>query len=154
MARHNKWQDSVQLAAAKEEVFRTRLTIDGSRINIDMDCGTPTASLLTVKLLLNSIISTRGAKFMTIDIKDFYLNTPMERPEYLRMKMANFPDDVIEHYKLKDKVDAKGNLYVKCMKGMYGLPHVGIIAQRLLEERLNKAGYHQSDRTPGFWKHE
>ena len=110
----------------KKEVFRTRLTVDGSRINIDMDCWTPTASLLTVKLLLNSVISTRGAKFMTIDIKDFYLNTPMERPEYLRMKIANFPDDVIEHYKLKDKVDVKGNLYVKCTKGMYGLPHAGV----------------------------
>lgn len=28
----------------KEEVFRTRLTVGGSRINIDVDCGTPTAS--------------------------------------------------------------------------------------------------------------
>ena len=138
----------------KEEVFRTRLTIDGSRINIDMDCGTPTAGLLTVKMLLNSVISNRGAKFMTLDIKDFYLNTPMDRPEYLRMKIANFPEDVIEHYKLKDKVDAKENLYVKCVRGMYGLPHAGIIAQKLLEERLNKAGYYQSDMTPGFWKHE
>ena len=112
----------------KEEVFRTRLTVNGSRINIDMDCGTPTASLLTVKMLLNSVMSTRGAKFMTIDTKGFYLNTIMERPEYLRMKIANFPDDVIKHYKIKDKVGAKGNLYVKCVKGMYGLPHAGIIA--------------------------
>ena len=37
---------------------------------------------------------------------------------------------------------------------MYGLPHARIIAQKLLEERLNKAGYHQSDKSPGFWKHE
>ena len=138
----------------KEEVFRTRLTVNGSRIKIDMDCGTPTASLLTVKMLLNSVISTRGAKFMTIDIKDFYLNTPMERPEYLRMKIANFPDNVIEHYKLKNKVYAKGNLYVKCAKGTHELPHAGIITQKLLEQRLNKASYFQSDKTPGFWKHK
>ena len=138
----------------KEEVFRTRLTVDGSRINIDMDCGTPTASLLTVKMLLNSVISTRGAKFMTLDIKDFYLNTPMERPEYMRMKLANFPEDVIKHYNLRDKADAKGTLYIEIRKGMYGLPHAGIIAQKLLEERLNKAGYYQSEKTPGFWKHE
>lgn len=44
-------------------------------------------------------------------------------------KMANFPKDVIEHYKLDKLVDAKGNLYIKCVKGMYGLPHAGIIAQ-------------------------
>ena len=128
--------------------------MDGSRINIDMDCGTPTASLLTVKLLLNSVISTDGAKFMSIDIKDFYLNTPMDRPEFLKMNIKNFPDDVIKHYNLLDKVDAEGNLYIKCVRGMYGLPHAGIIAQKLLEERLNKADYYQSDQTPGFWKHK
>ena len=62
----------------KEEVNRTRLTVDGSRININMDCGTPTASLMAVKLLLNSVISTPGAKFLSLDLKDFYLNTPLD----------------------------------------------------------------------------
>ena len=37
---------------------------------------------------------------------------------------------------------------------MYGIPHAGIIAQKLLEERLEKHGYRQSDKTPGFWKHD
>ena len=138
----------------KEEVNRTRLTVDGSRINIDMDCGTPTANLLAVKLLFNSVISTPGAKFLGLDLKDFYLNTPLARPEYLRLRLANFPEDVIEHYNLRDKVDAKGMVYVKCMKGMYGLPHAGIIAQELLTERLEAAGYYQSDKTPGFWRHQ
>ena len=91
----------------KEEVFRTRLTVDGSRINIDMDCGTPTASLLTVKLLLNSVISTDGAKFMSIDIKDFYLNTPMDRPEFLKMNIKNFPDDIIKHYNLLRQITTR-----------------------------------------------
>ena len=91
---------------------------------------------------------------MTIDIKDFYLNTPLERPEYLRMKLSYFPEDAVEHYQLKDKVDSKGFVFVKIVKGMYGLPHAGIIAQKLLEERLNEHGYHQSNFTPGFWTHE
>ena len=37
---------------------------------------------------------------------------------------------------------------------MYGLPHTGIIAQKLLKQRLEKHGYRQSDKTPGFWKHD
>ena len=37
---------------------------------------------------------------------------------------------------------------------MYGLPHAGIIAQELLEKRLEAHGYRQSDKTPGFWKHD
>ena len=119
-----------------------------------MDCGTPTASLLAIKLLLNSVISTPGAKFLSLDLKDFYLNTPLDRPEYLRLRLANFPEDVIEHYNLKEKVDKKGFVFVKCVHGMYGLPHAGIIAQELLAERLEEEGYYQSDKTPGFWRHE
>ena len=37
---------------------------------------------------------------------------------------------------------------------MYGLPHAGIIAQKLIEERIEKHGYRQSDKTPSFWKHD
>ena len=58
--------------------------------------------------MLNSVTPTPGVRFMTIDIEDFYLNTPLERPEYLRMKLSYFPNDVVEHYKLKDKVDSEG----------------------------------------------
>ena len=32
---------------------------------------------------------------MTIDIKNFYLNTAMERKEYMRMELKNFPEDAI-----------------------------------------------------------
>ena len=119
-----------------------------------MDCGTPTANLLTIKLLLNSVVSTPGAKFLGLDLKDFYLNTPMDRPEFLRMKLSNFPEDVIKHYNLNDKADNKGFIYVHCERGMYGLPHAGIIAQKLLKERLEAHGYTQSNMTPGFWRHE
>ncbi len=64
-----------------DEPNRMRLVAGGDRVHYPGDAGTPTADLLTVKLLLNSIISTPNAKFMTMDIKDFYLNTPMARYE-------------------------------------------------------------------------
>ena len=118
------------------------------------DAGTPPADLLTVKLLINSIISTAGAKFMTMDIKDFYLNTPMARYEYMRLRIADMPDDVIEHYNLRDKATPDGYVYCEIQKGMYGLPQAGIIAQQLLKERLKKHGYRQSQTTPGLWKHD
>ena len=137
----------------KEETNRTRLAFGGNNTVTSIDCGTPTANLLTVKLLINSIISTPGAKFLGLDLKDFYLNTPMDRPEFLRMKIDNFPDDVIEQYKLKDKADNKGFVILRVEKGMYGLPHAGILAQNFLEERLELHGYTQSDKTPGFWSH-
>ena len=91
---------------------------------------------------------------MTLDIKNFYLKTPMKRYEYLRLKITTLPDEIIEEYKLKDKVDSKGYVYVEVRRGMYGLPHAGLIAQQLLEQRLQKHGYEQSKITPGFWKHK
>jgi hypothetical protein len=128
--------------------------VGGDRINYPDDCGTPTADLLTVKLLFNSIISTPDALFMTIDIKDFYLMTPMERHEYFRMKLDLFPEDIIEEYNLRDIVDSSGHIHCEVKRGMYGLPQAGLLAQQQLIKRLNKAGYIQSTTTPGFWKHE
>ena len=65
----------------KSDPYQTRLTVGGNLIAYPGDCGTPTVDLITVKLLLNIIVSTPGAKFMPINIKDFYLNTPMSRYE-------------------------------------------------------------------------
>ena len=72
----------------------------------------PTADLLTVKLLIISIISTAGAKFMTMDIKDFYLNSPMMRYKYsMRLKLDNMPVDVIKHYNLNEIATPDGHVY-------------------------------------------
>ena len=76
----------------------------------------------TIKLLLNSAIPTQRARFMTINIKDFYLNTPMPTYEYMRLKLEDLPKDFIDEYKLRDKVTKDGYVYVKICKGMYGLP--------------------------------
>ncbi|KAL7532915.1 hypothetical protein ACHAXR_004936 [Thalassiosira sp. AJA248-18] len=67
--------------------------------------------MLTVKLLLNSIVSTPGAKFFNMDIKNFYLMTPLKRREYVRLNMSDMPDNVIEHYQLKDKATPDGSIF-------------------------------------------
>jgi hypothetical protein len=64
--------------------------------------GTSTPKLITIKLLINTTISTEGAKIMTMDIKDFYLNTPMAGYEYMQLKLSDIPANVIEHYKFND----------------------------------------------------
>ena len=122
----------------KDEPNRTRLTVWGDRINYPDPCATPTADLLTVKLLIKSVISTEGAKFCNLDIEKFYLNTPLKRYEYIRLKLDNIPDDVIEEYGLQDKATTDGYVYVEVRKGMHTLPQAGLIVQELLEERLRK----------------
>ena len=56
-----------------------------------------------MKSLLNSVISTPNAKSMTIDIKYFYLNTPMSRYEYMRLKLSNLPEYFVQQYDLASK---------------------------------------------------
>jgi hypothetical protein len=89
-----------------------------------------------------------------MDIKDFYLNTPMARYKYMRLRIADMPDDVIKLYNLTNLTTPDGYVYCKIQKGMYGLPQAGIIVQQLLEKRLQQHQYRQSKTTPGLWKHD
>ncbi len=59
-----------------DEPDRTRLVMGGGRVHYPSNTGTPTADFLTVNLLINSIISTPGAKIFIMGVNDFYLNTP------------------------------------------------------------------------------
>ena len=90
---------------------------------------------------------------MTIDISNFYLNSPLLRPEFVKIKISDIPEEIINKYKLRDKVIPHGYVYIMATKGMYGLPQAGLIANELLEKRLNKHGYWQSKLVPGLWKH-
>ena len=49
---------------------------------------------------------------MTIDIKDFYLNTPMARYEYMHLKLCKIPEEVKNHYDLATKVKNDGYIYI------------------------------------------
>jgi hypothetical protein len=95
-----------------EEPNRTRLVAAGDRVHYLFDAGTLTANLLTVKLLINSVISTPGARFFTMNIKNFYQFTLTSRYEYMRLKLSDMPEDVIEQYKLCDI--ATPDRYVYC----------------------------------------
>ncbi len=69
-----------------EEPNQTRLVRGDNRVHYPGNAGTPTTDLLTaVKLLINSIISTPNATYMTMEIKDFYLNTPMAQYKFMRL---------------------------------------------------------------------
>ena len=73
----------VAFRAQKADPYCIRWTVGGNLVDYPGVVYTPSANLATIKLLLNSIISTKNARFVNIDIKDFYLNTPMSRYEYM-----------------------------------------------------------------------
>ena len=90
----------------KADPNRTRITIAGQNIKYTGDVGTKTASLNLVKLLLNSVLSRQGAKFVTFDIRNYYLQTSLDFPEYFRIKLSDIPQDLVYEYNQKDFVEA------------------------------------------------
>ena len=90
---------------------------------------------------------------MTMDISNFYLVMPLHCPKFIRMKLSDIPDKVIDEYKLRSKATPDGNVYIKAKRGMYGLLQAGLLANKPLKQQLNKDGYRQSKLVPGLWKH-
>ena len=112
----------------KEDPYRVRWTVGGNKIDYPGDVSTPTADLTTTKLLWNSVISTPGARYMCIDIKDYYLNNAMDAPEFMWVPVAMLPQQVMDAYHLAPLV-RNNMVLVRIEKGMYGLPQAGRIAQ-------------------------
>ena len=137
----------------KQETHRVRFTYGGDRSDYPYEVSTATVDTTTVKIHLNSVISTEGAKYATLDIKNFYLNTPLERYEYMRILIDIIPTSIMEHYKLSPLI-VNGYVMVEIRKGIYGLPQAGILAKQLLEKRLLTAGYYPAANTPGLYLHQ
>ena len=97
----NRWRDVtygrvvVYYRLEKRNPYRTQITVGGDRVKNLVYCGTSTLDLTTVKILLNSIVSTPNAEFMTIDVKYFYFNTLMLRSEHMRLYLSNLPNSVL-----------------------------------------------------------
>ena len=136
----------------KKEPYRTRMTIGGNLLDYAGNTKAPTADLVTMKLLLNSVLSTPGARFMTIDIKNFYLETKLKDKQYMVLPLDLIPNEIIEKYNLND-IAHNGNVYMQINKGIYGLKEAGALANEQLQQHLAPYGYTPSKYTPGLWKH-
>ena len=77
----------------KVEKHRVRLTVGGDNLEYPNDASSPEANLLDTKLILNSTISDckKGARFVTIDIKDFFLQSTVPELEYMKIHSKYFP---------------------------------------------------------------
>ena len=88
----------------KTEPHQSRITVGGDRINYPYDVSTPTADVTTIKILWNSTLSTKDAKFITMDVANFYLGTPMSKPEFVRLPIKLIPQEIINKYNLDTMV--------------------------------------------------
>jgi hypothetical protein len=142
----------VDIRPNKSEIHRVRLTMGGNLIQYPGDVSTRSVDLATSKCLWNSTISTDGAIYMCLDVKNFYLGTPMDSFEYMHIPTKRIPHEIIDQYNLLPSV-SDGHVYIEVQKGMYGLRQAGIISNQLLARLLVIHGYHQTKFTSGLWRH-
>jgi hypothetical protein len=88
------------------------MAVGRNLINYPGNTHVPTADITTFKLHVNSTLSTPDAKICCADVKNFYLNTPMDRPEYMYIPLNLIPQEIIEEYKLLN-IAHNGSIYVK-----------------------------------------
>ena len=87
----------------KTEPNRCRLVVGGDKLTYDNEIAAPAANLLEAKLIINSTISTPGARFITAGSKDFFLLSTMLEAEYMKMNYDEIPQGIITQYEL-DKI--------------------------------------------------
>jgi hypothetical protein len=92
-------QNSLRYKPHKQEKERVRFTIGGDKLDNSGDVTTSTADVTTFKILINSTVSTEDAAMM-MDIKNYYLVTPLPRFEYMKMLLSRFPEEIIQKYNL------------------------------------------------------
>lgn len=139
--------------------FRVRGTIGGNLIVYDGETAAFTASMQTLKILLNAVVSDKGARFATADIKDYYLGTPLvdkhgnPASEYMRINLKHIPLDVQEKYNMAEYVH-NDHVYIEINKSIYGLPQSGRLSQDRLIKHLKQHDYYQCPNTPALFRHK
>ena len=69
--------------------------------------------------MLNSTISNanKGARFMSIDMKDHFLVTPIANPAFMRVLIKHVPLDIRKKYNI-DNLVCNSWVYIKIQRGM------------------------------------
>ena len=87
----------------KKDPNRVRITAGGNLIKYPFELTTRTADITTSKIMWNSTISTHNTRYMCADAGNFYLATPLDRPEYMRIPIELVSQEFIDANNLASK---------------------------------------------------
>ena len=74
-----------------------------------------------MKIILNSIVWTTNVELMKIYVNYLQLNTPMARSKYMRLKLRDFPESMMQQYNFEANSTKDSYMYVEIKRGLYGL---------------------------------
>ena len=132
------------------------LTVGGNKLDYLHDATSPAASLIETKMLLNSVISdsSKGARFFTLDIKDFFLQTHIQDHEYMCIHKKYFSNKLQTTYNLHNKLTSDNYVNCRIKKGMYGLKQAACLAYDDLVHHLQQFGYSPDKNCSNIWSHK
>jgi hypothetical protein len=138
----------------KDDPNQIRIAVGGNLITYRGNTSTRTANLTTSKLLWNSVLSTEGARYMCLDIKNFYLTAALalDYYKYMKIPLALFPEWIKKQYNLNTHA-RDGFVFLEIQRAVWGLPQAGILANKLLQKPLKPQGIYECVNTPGLWRH-
>jgi hypothetical protein len=140
-----------KLRKQKADPIQVHCTVGGNQIDFPGDKSTKVTELVTIKCLLNGIISTPNAQAACINLKDLYRNNILLDHEYVFFLAESIPKNNMPP-KLHPMPKAT-SIPELVDKGMYGLPQAGKVASDTLLPRLLATCYKETGRIPGLFKH-
>ena len=108
--------------------------------------------LACIEIMLNAAASEPESILFCVDIKNFYLGTPMPRSGFMRIKRDQIPKESWDKYNLEQFADGD-SVMMEITKGIYGLPEAGKLAHERLKLHLAAHGYHQAPNTTCLFRH-
>ena len=72
----------------------------------------------------------------------------------MRIHSKYFQPDIRYQYKIEGIIAADGCVYIKIIKGMYGLNQASIISYNHLISHMETHGYYPLPFTTGIWEHK
>ncbi len=129
------------------------ITAVGNLITYKGELSVRMVDINIAKLHWNSVVSMPNAKYMCLDIKNFYLTTALEYFEYMKMPLSLFSSWMADGY--DQKTHAKDVwVHLEMRHAVWGLLQVGILANKRLRCKLAPFGYHKCINTPSLRYHE
>jgi hypothetical protein len=156
-----KWSPASLLLPGPQRCYttgvdrRVRGTAGGDRLPSSCPPSTQVASLPTVNILFNSVVSD-DAFFGSIDLSDFYLGTDLDPPQYIKIFTQQFSPAVLSRLHLLPfiQTNPSGKTYIvfRIEKTMYGLKEAGKLSNLRLVSLLSSFGFFETS-TPCLFKH-
>ena len=122
----------------------------------DQCAGAPAENLLETKILLNSVTSDahQRDRFMSVDIKDNFFATPIQNPEFMRVKHEHLPNYIRTYCNLDSKATHNDYVCIKSKKGMPSLKQAATLVHDRLFVSLEPCGHEPIPATMGLWRHK